>query len=121
MRKVMFAVCMFGVGAAGALVACSEASSSSPDAGGTGNDSGSVKDSSPGVDQSAPDAKPLFDANTCGTTFADAAALPLVVNEIRAKGKEFVELFNPTNAAIDLSGTKVADIVTLNGLPSSRR
>jgi hypothetical protein len=116
MRKVMVAVCMFSLCAAGALVACSEASSGSPDAA-AANDSGGVKDSSPGVDQSAPDAKPAFDANTCGSTFADAAALPLVVNEIRSKGKEFVELYNPTSAAIDLSGTKVADATDPDGCP----
>jgi len=117
MRKIMVAVCMFSIGAAGALVACSEASSGSPDAG-TGNDSGGAKDTGPiGNDQSSPDAKQDFDANACGATYADAAALPVVVNEIRSKGKEFVELYNPTSAAIDLSGTKVADATDPDGCP----
>jgi len=117
MRKALIVFCTVCLGATSALIACSEAASDSLDAG-SGKDSGNADTSQVGVDQITPDAKPAFDASACPNAIADAAALPVVVNEIRAKGKEFVEIFNPTNASIDLSGSKVSDVDT-NGCPKS--
>jgi hypothetical protein len=94
--------------------ACTEAVQPGPDGGGadaspdttTPNDSGTGSDTTP----------PPPDASGCGYA-EDASALAVVVNEIRAKGAEFVELYNPTSNAIDLSGVKVADTIADSGCP----
>jgi Lamin Tail Domain len=120
MRKSSIVIGLVSLSATCVFIACSEANSNSPDGGNVVADSGGNKDSSVGLDQASPDAtKPEFDASACGNAIADAASLPVVVNEIRAKGKEFVEIFNPTNASIDLSGTKVADAVGADGCPKT--
>jgi hypothetical protein len=43
----------------------------------------------------------------------------LVVNEIRAKGAEFVELYNPTSGPIDISGLALADTESDSGCPKT--
>jgi hypothetical protein len=68
--------------------------------------------------QQGSDVTPQPDASGCG--FAqDASALAIVVNEIRAKGAEFVELYNPTSTTLDLGGVQVADTVTDSGCPKT--
>lgn len=96
-------------------VACTEAVESNPDA---GKSDASVQDSSTNDVVSGNDAAPNDAGTTCGFV-VDAGALALVVNEIRAKGTEFVELYNPTSGALDLSNVKVADTVSDSGCPKT--
>lgn len=48
---------------------------------------------------------------------ASAGASAVVINEIRASGDDWVELFNPTTAAVDLSGFGLADTDPDGGAP----
>ena len=41
-------------------------------------------------------------------TFAGIAT-PVLINEFTAKGTEWVELYNPTGASVDLTGWKLSD------------
>jgi len=99
-------------------LACSEAASDKPDSS-TPADSGGNDVSQP-EDGSSPNdgATPQDGGGTCGYA-VDASALRVVVNEIRAKGTEFVELYNPTSNPIDVSGAKVADTISDSGCPKT--
>lgn len=116
MRKTIVGFCTLSLGVGAALFACSEAATPA-----FGTDAGS----SPAVDSGGPadagskvDATPgPGDSGACGFNLANPASLPLVVNELRAKGKEFVELYNPTSNVVDLSGAKLVDLATDGGCP----
>jgi hypothetical protein len=115
MRKPIIAVCTLSLAAAGAIFACSEAAPplSATDASAPPSGDSGATDSAIARDAIAPS----VDAGACGLANADAAALPLVVNEIRAKGKEFVELYNPTSTTVDLGGAKLVDVEPDGGCP----
>jgi hypothetical protein len=50
-------------------------------------------------------------------TPVDSGAGSVVVNEVRASGDDWIELFNPGTAPVDLGGYGVADLDTDSGLP----
>jgi hypothetical protein len=93
-----------------AFVACSEAADLAPDAGeettsdagtSTGNDGGAITTNDSGG------VTPISDAGTGG----------VVLNEVCGKGDNWVELFNPTTGAIDVSSYAVADTEKDGGGP----
>ena len=95
------------------LFACTEAVENAPDSGSdaSSQDVATPKDSAP------PNETGPMDAGACG--LAQDASLGVVVNEIRAKGAEFVELYNPTSGTIDLSGVALADTESDSGCPKT--
>ena len=128
MRKPIIAISTISLAAAVALFACSEAapplsttdasappSANSGGANSGGGDSGGAN--SGGANSGGANSGGGNSGDACELANGDAAALPLVVNEIRAKGKEFVELFNPTSTMVDIGGAKLVDVDPDGGCP----
>lgn len=67
------------------------------------------------LDTGTSDAAPI-DAPADAPPVADAGPAGLVVNEIRASGEDWIELYNAGSTAIELGGVRVADTNDM-GLP----
>ncbi|MBP6833793.1 MAG: lamin tail domain-containing protein [Deltaproteobacteria bacterium] len=99
-----------------ALVAqgCSEAREQVVDVGDTAADAVTTMDAPSGVDAGA---SSDAGARTEAGTPTDVGAGGLVVNEIRAAGDDWVELFNAGSSAFDLGGYTLADLDPDAGTP----
>ncbi|MEZ4439820.1 MAG: lamin tail domain-containing protein [Polyangiaceae bacterium] len=103
---------IFVLGAASLLLACSEAASPS---GGTGASGGSTSSGMGGAGMGGEQGTGASSSSTGGNgTGASgggggASIEGIVINEIAADDRDFVELYNTTGAAVSLDGVFVAD------------
>lgn len=97
-----------------ALIACSEAADLSPDAGESStSDSGSL------ASDGGSTTTTTNDSGSTTTPNPDAAAGAVALNEICGKGDNWVEVFNNTSAAVDVSNYAVCDTEKDGGGPKT--
>ena len=97
-------------------LACSEAAT--PKDGGGGGPDSTVDGTTP-QDSGPADTGIVVDASLCGHLVLDPKKSALVVNEMLAKGAEFVEIYNTGSNAIDLTGVSISDTDSDGGCPKT--
>ena len=96
-RTPFFAALALALASPLALVGCAESNSTDP----LVHDSGSTADTNAGADTGTPS-----DSTTPTDAGSDVAVVPgaVVINELRMTGGDYIELFNTSAAAVDLTG-----------------